>query len=221
MNELSTGVYRWTTSHPEYRTSAEEVASYALEADEGLALVDPLLPARDADALLAHLDSLARTAQRIDLLVTIPYHTRSCEDLWRRWHDSIETRIWGHPAVRKRFTDPATPLEIIDVTRPLGPLAHAFPIGKPRRYETPLYFSHHRALAFGDTVVGLPDGSLRVWMEGGAREAWYRERFVPTLLPLADLDIAHVLATHGPAAVGDGRRALRSAIEKPPVTRYW
>ncbi|HJW74867.1 MAG TPA: hypothetical protein VJ787_04255 [Thermoleophilia bacterium] len=221
MKELSAGVYRWTSPHPEYRTTAEEVASYALKADAGLALVDPLLPAQDADALLRRLDDLARAASRIDLLVTIPYHTRSCEVLWRRWRDSAETRIWGHPAVRKRFADAATPLETIDVARPLGPLARALPIGKPRRYETPLYFPDHRALAFGDAVVGLPDGNLRVWMEGGAKEPWYRERFLPTLLPLAALDVAHVLVTHGPAVVGDGQQALRTALCQPPVTRYW
>jgi hypothetical protein len=221
MEELSAGVYRWTAAHPEYRSTTEEVASYALEADDGLALVDPLLPAVGPDAILSHLDDLARTAQRIDLLVTIPYHARSCETLWKRWSESIDTRIWGHPVVRKRFADAATPLQTIDVTRPLGPLARALPIGKPRRNETPLYFAHHRALAFGDAVVGLPDGSLRVWMEGKVTMTWYRECFVPTLLPLTTLEVAHVLVTHGPAVVGSGQQALRAAVSEPPVSRYW
>jgi hypothetical protein len=133
MNELSPGVYRWTTPHPEYRTGAEEVACYALTAPEGLALVDPLLPDGPAgDALLDRLDDLAQAAPRIDLLVTIPYHTRSVESLWRRWRATVETRIWGHPLVRKRFADPGTPLEQIDIGTPLGPLARAFAIGKPR-----------------------------------------------------------------------------------------
>ena len=222
MNELSPGVYWWTTPHPEYRTSAEEVACYALTAPEGLALVDPLLPDGPAgDALLDRLDDLAQAAPRIDLLVTIPYHTRSVESLWRRWQAMVETRIWGHPLVRKRFADPGTPLEQIDSGTPLGPLARAFAIGKPRRSETPLYFPPRRALAFGDTVVGMPDGSLRIWVQGRVEPAWYRERFLPTLQPLTALDVADVLVTHGPAVIGDGRRALRSALEAPPVTRYW
>ena len=73
----------------------------------------------------------------------------------------------------KRFADPGTPLEHIDVGAPLGPLARAFAIGKPRRYETPLYFPSRRALAFGDAVVGMPDGSLRIWVQGRVDPAWY------------------------------------------------
>jgi glyoxylase-like metal-dependent hydrolase (beta-lactamase superfamily II) len=222
MKQLSPGVYRWTAPHPEYRTSAEEVACYALTAPEGLALVDPLLPDGPAgDALLRQLDGLTRTAPRIDLLITIPYHTRSAEKLWRDWHETVETRIWGHPSVGKRFTDARTPLEHIDVGAPLGPLARAVAIGKPRRNETPLYFPSQRALAFGDTVVGMPDGSLRIWAQGRVEPTWYKERFLPTLQPLMALDVAHVLVTHGPAVVGRGQEALRSALAAPPVTRYW
>ncbi len=222
MKQLSPGVYRWTAPHPEYRTSAEEVACYALTAPEGLALVDPLLPDGPAgDALLRQLDGLTRTAPRIDLLITIPYHTRSAEKLWWDWHETVETRIWGHPAVGKRFTNPGTPLEHIDVGAPLGPLARAVAIGRPRRYETPLYFPSRRALAFGDAVVGMPDGSLRIWAQGRVEPTWYNERFLPTLQPLAALDVAHVLVTHGPAVIGDAQRALRAALEAPPVTRYW
>ena len=222
MKELSRGVYRWTTPHPEYRTNAEEVACYALTAAEGLALVDPLLPQGPAGvALLDQLDVLAQAAPRVDLLVTIPYHTRSAERLWWRWNETVETHIWGHPGVRKRFADPGTQLETIDVGAPLGPLARAFAIGKPRRSETPLYFPAHRALAFGDAVVGMPDGSLRVWVQGRVEPVWYGERFLPTLQPLTALDIADVLVTHGPAVIGGGRRALRLALEAPPVTRYW
>lgn len=222
MMELSPGVYRWTTPHPEYRTGAEEVACYALTDPEGLALVDPLLPDGQAgDALLEQIDDLARAAPRIDLLITIPYHTRSVEKLWWRWHEMVETRLWGHSAVRKRFADPGTPLEQVVVDTPLGPLARAFAIGKPRRYETPLYFPSHRALAFGDAVVGMPEGSLRIWVQGPAEPTWYERRFLPTLQPLAALDVADVLVTHGPAVIGDGQRALRSALKAPPVTRYW
>ena len=222
MKELSPGVHRWTTPHPEYRTSAEEVACYALTAPEGLALVDPLLPGGSAgDALLDELDGFARTAPRVDLLITIPYHTRSAEKLWWGWHERVETRIWGHPSVRRRFADGGTPLEHIDVGAPLGPLARACAIGKPRRSETPVFFPSRRALAFGDAVVGMPDGSLRIWVQGRVEPTWYREHFLPTLQPLAALDVADVLVTHGPAVIGDGQRALRAALEAPPVTRYW
>jgi hypothetical protein len=123
--------------------------------------------------------------------------------------------------VGKRFADPGTPLEHVDVGAPVGPLARAFAIGKPRRSETPLYFASHRALAFGDAVVGMPDGSLRIWVQGRVEPTWYSRKFLPTLRPLTELDVADALVTHGPAVRGDGRRRLRAALAAPPVTRYW
>ena len=44
----------------------------------------------------------------------------------------------------------------------------------------PLWFPSHKALAFGDAVVGVEDG-LRIWdtLDGKSSD-WYRERFLPT-----------------------------------------
>jgi hypothetical protein len=110
------------------------------------------------------------------------------------------------------------------VLRPIEPgaqlpgSAEAFAIGSPRRQEMPLWFPSHRALAFGDTVVGV-DGALRVWdweTTTAKRRAWYRDRFVPSLEPLLQLEIESVLVTHGPPVVGGGREALRSALAADP-----
>ncbi|HEU0024031.1 MAG TPA: hypothetical protein VFQ12_05350 [Thermoleophilaceae bacterium] len=91
------------------------------------------------------------------------------------------------------------------------------PEWRPRRRETPLYLPSARALAFGDVVVGV-DGDLRVWerMDGGKRREWYEERFLPTLRPLLELEVDHVLVTHGPPAIGDGGDLLRRALDAPP-----
>jgi hypothetical protein len=97
--------------------------------------------------------------------------------------------------------------------------AEAFAIGSPRRQEQPLWFPSHRALAFGDAVVGV-EGALRVWMwevvDPPKQKAWYRGRFVPSLEPLLDLDVEHVLVTHGAPIVGGGREALREALAADP-----
>ena len=51
-------------------------------------------------------------------------------------------------------------------------------------------------LAFGDAVVEA-DGRLRVWVEPPADSPglrrWYRERLVPSLQPLLDLNAGRVL----------------------------
>ena len=227
--QIVPGIHRWTCPHPEYRTGSEEVVSYALVAGGALALVDPLLPS-EGDArrapLLAVLDELVGAARRLEITVTIPYHTRSAEALFERYWGDVATRLWGNAAVAKRFAWD-TPLSEIprvgagaSATIAEG-LAEAFTIGDPRRLETPLLFPALKALAFGDAVVGMPDGSLRVWDQANATAAWYRDRFLPTLRPLADLDLEAVLVTHGPPVTHGGRRALRAALEAPPVTRYW
>jgi len=227
--QIVPGIHRWTTPHPEYRTSTEEVVSYALVVGDVLALVDPLLPAED-DArrapLLAELDALVGAARRLEIMITIPYHARSAEPLFERYWGDVATRLWGNAAVRNRFAWD-TPLTEIPRGRAgtaaaiADGIAHAYAIGNPKRLETPLYFPALKALAFGDAIVGMPDASLRVWNFSEGAEAWYRGRFVPTIEPLAELDVESMLVTHGPPVTRAGRRALRAALDAPPVTVYW
>ncbi|HUK78750.1 MAG TPA: hypothetical protein VL117_14310 [Thermoleophilia bacterium] len=216
MDEIAPGIWRWTARHPQWHTRIEwghEVASYALIGD-GLVLVDPLLPATGAPGRAEvdrALERLAREASRLDITITIPYHARSAEELFLRYRDALPTAIWGHRAVARRFTDDATVLSEIEPGGPVGEVATALPIGKPRRYETPLYFPAHRALAFGDAVIGI-DGGLRIWQEASTDPLWHERVFVPTMRPLLDLDVERVLVTHGPAVLHDGRRALADAM---------
>ncbi|MBE0529030.1 MAG: hypothetical protein IH629_07505, partial [Thermoleophilia bacterium] len=106
MDTLAPGIHRWTAPHPEWRPKAEEVSSYALVAGEALLLVDPLVPLdaeERATPLLAELDLLTAAAARVELLVTIPYHTRSAQALYARFAPERPTRLWGHANVRKRL----------------------------------------------------------------------------------------------------------------------
>ena len=220
MDELSRGIFRWTAPHPEWRTRiawGHEVASFALVAGDALVLIDPQLPPEGSVALaplLAELDRLAGSADRLEIMITVPYHVRSAEPLYERYSAKLSSRVWGHPAVAKRFVR-QTPFTRIEPGVTVAGLASAFAIGNPRRHETPLYFADHEALAFGDTVIGF-EGTLRVWQEGPASPVWYREKLLPTLRPLLDLDVERVLVTHGPAMVEGGRQKLRAALEAPP-----
>ena len=220
MDEIAKGVFRWTAPHPEWHTRIEwghQVASYALVCIEGLCLVDPLLPSSDPSAMRdvqGRLDDLVAVASRLDILVSIPYHTRSSEPLYLRYRDRLPATLWGHPAVAKRFTDPATSLTPIVPGAQAGPSALAHGIGNPRRYETPLYFPEHRALAFGDAVICI-EGELRVWQERPFSPDWYGHKLLPTLTPLLDLDVEMVLATHGEPLLRNGHDALQRALEAP------
>jgi hypothetical protein len=218
VDELAPGLWRWAGPHPDWKRShpwTKEVASFALELDSGLALVDPLTPPEGplAEAFWAELDPLVeRRGGEVLVFVTIPYHVRSAAEV----HARYGARILAHAAVARRL--PAgTALEPIVPGSRLPAGVRAFAIGSPRRQEHPLFLPSHDALAFGDAVVGV-DGSLRVWqdVEGERQLAWYRNRLVPTLEPLLEVGADRVLVTHGPPVLRGGAEALARALEAGP-----
>jgi hypothetical protein len=155
--------------------------------------------------------------ERLAILITIPYHVRSSEELRDRFGNQVDTTIWGHRACGKRLADAAgfRALEPGDEL-PAGASAHR--IGKPRRFETPLHLPSHGALAFGDAVVEV-GGALRVWSVRPVDSdvaRFYRERFNPTLEPLLELGFDRVLVTHGQPALEGGRAKLADALRAEP-----
>ncbi|MEA2394429.1 MAG: hypothetical protein QOJ82_2320 [Solirubrobacteraceae bacterium] len=220
---LADGLWRWTARHPQWHPGefGREVASFAVQADDALLLVDPLLPDADGDggegAVLAVLDAAAADAGgAVAILVTIPYHARSAETLWERYRADGAT-IHGHPNVAKRLRDRSAlrPLEAGEAL-PGGAVAYA--IGRPRRMELPLHLPSHDALAFGDAVVE-EGGRLRVWAQRPVDERvqrFHRERFNPTLRPLLELGARRVLVTHGEPVLTGGTAALAAAIDDEP-----
>jgi hypothetical protein len=229
MEQITGGIYRWTTPHPEYRARVEQVSSYMLTHGGILALVDPLLPADGSPArktVLGRLDELVLHASRVEIFVTIPYHSRSAEPLYLRYAPRLTTRIWGHEKVRERFKDERTELQVIPrvdvgaVAKIADDEVLAFAIGRPRRSEYPIYFPDHHALAFGDAVVGTEKG-LRMWTLSSAGPQWYHDIFAPTLRPLLAHRIDHVLVTHGTPVLNEGRRALEECLADDPWPSSW
>ncbi|HEX5894902.1 MAG TPA: hypothetical protein VFY47_01155 [Thermoleophilaceae bacterium] len=216
MDELTEGLWRWTARHPEWHPGefGAEVASFAAQAGDDTLLIDPLLPP-EPDEVLRTIDGAL--GDRLAILITIPYHVRSAEQLWRRYRGEAETTIHGHPAAAKRLDDRSAFREIEPgALLPGGVTAHA--IGKPRRYETPLHLPSHDALVFGDAVAEV-DGRLVVWTSkkvDAKVERFHRERFNPTLEPLLELDFDRVLVTHGEPLLSGGKRALRRALDAKP-----
>jgi len=216
MEKLTEGLWRWTARHPEWHPGefGAEVACFAAQAGDTTLLIDPLLPPEPAEVLETIEGTLA---DRLAILITIPYHARSSEELWRRYGREADTTIHGHRAAAKRLEDRSAFCEIEPgVPLPAGVTTHT--IGKPRRYEMPLHLPSHDALVFGDAVVEA-DGELRVWATDRIDtkvERFYRERFNPTLKPLLELDFDRVLVTHGRPLLTDGKQALRRALETKP-----
>ena len=219
MEKLDDGLWRWTARHPEWHPGdfGAEVACFAAQAGDTTLLIDPLLPDGEADAGPV-LDAIGEALRdRLAILITIPYHVRSSEELWRRYRNDAETTIHGHPACAKRLDDDSAFHEIdTDQELPGGVTAHS--IGKPRRYETPLHLPSHSALVFGDAVAET-EGRLVMWSaeKVDAKVAtFYRERFAPSARPLLELGAENVLVTHGAPIMGGGTEALRKALKAKP-----
>jgi glyoxylase-like metal-dependent hydrolase (beta-lactamase superfamily II) len=218
MDELAPDLWRWTRRHPEWHPEGfgDEVSAYALRDDEGLVIVDPLLD-DDDDPALGELEQ--RASGDVRILITIPYHARSAELVWRRLGGKGHATIYGHARCARRLTDSSGFQAVTGGDTIAGGIG-AHSIGKPRRMEIPFELPSHRALAFGDAVVETGRGTLRVWKQWDTVSAdWYEQEFLPTLRPLAELDVDRVLVTHGAPVLKDGARALKKAFHAPPWTR--
>ncbi len=213
--ELAPGLWRWAARHPDWHPGefGAEVASFAMEVEHELLLVDPLLPANDGEPVTDVLDRLAG-GRVVHALITIGYHVRSAEPLCERYGGDL----WGPPNCASRLRNPSR-LRTLEPGAPGPAGVTAFAIGRPLRTERPLWLPSHAALAFGDAVVTTPAGELRMWAQEPAddrRRRFYRERFAPTLAPLLELPVRRVLVTHGAPVVEDGAAALRAAVEADP-----
>jgi hypothetical protein len=213
LEKLASGL--WQLSQPRQGIPPMSTA-YVLHDEVGTILVDPLARERDAETLEA-LDGLVRGPVRI--LVTIPFHVRGSELLWRRWRQRHAVMIFGHAQCLSRLDDDSG-FQALEGGETLdgGIRVHTF--GRPQRSEMPFELPSHRALAFGDTVLEI-DGQLRVWAEVDTdrRRAWYDKRFLPTLQPLTELDLERVLVTHGQPVLHEGVRALADCLAREPWRR--
>jgi hypothetical protein len=216
MQKLNDGLWRWTARHPEWHPGefGAEVACFAAQAGDTTLLIDPLLPP-EPEPVLRAIDSTL--GERLAILISIPYHVRSSEELWRRYRKDADTTIHGHRACTKRLKDKSAFREI-DPGTPLPGGVTAHTIGKPRRYEMPLHVPSHQALVFGDAVAEV-DGRLVMWAMDRVDEkvaGFYRDRFAPTLEPLLELDWDRALVTHGRPVLEGGRKALKRALGSRP-----
>ena len=218
VEEIVTGIWRWERRPRGLRPNEfGGRTSYAVAAESDVLLLDPLVDG-DRDPALEVLDDLVGSHVRI--LVTMPYHTRSSESLWRRYHGA-KARIYGHPAVATRLGD-VSGFEAVTGGGEVAGIARFHSIGSPPGSQQPIEIAAVRALVFGEAVVETGGGGLRVWaapLDSESRRRWWHTRYLPTLERLADLDIDHVLVTHGQPAIGDGKAALRRALGSDPWQR--
>jgi hypothetical protein len=197
--ELRRGLYRWTAKHPEAESDPEpgspadwgpDVGSLAYAAADALVLIDPLVPPDRGD-LQQELDALVRRhGQRVVILTTLQFHSRSRQRLAERYGASTSR-------AKKTLPDGVETVPIRDAG------------------ETMVWLPEHGALIAGDRLLGDEAGGLRPCPDSWLRylpSKMGQPALRKALRPLLDLPAEMVLVSHGEPVLSGGRDALVRAI---------
>jgi hypothetical protein len=216
--QLRPRLWRWALPHPDWGPDdaeggegwQQEVASYALVADEELVLLDPLVPpagTEDAERFWRALDDDVHHHGSPRILITIHWHCRSAQEILGRYEG---TRVFVGEGRVDRIEDRVAYTDMfgLDDVLPGG----VVPKDADRSGEVAFWLPSHGALVFGDVILGADGGGARLCPPG-----WYapdpREKLVATLRPLLDLPLEALLLTHGEAILEDARGALERALD--------
>ncbi|HKH30665.1 MAG TPA: MBL fold metallo-hydrolase [Gaiellaceae bacterium] len=215
--QLRPRLWRWSLPHPDWEPDdaeggegwQEEVASYALVAENELVLFDPLVPPAgtdDAERYWHALDDDVRHHGPPRVLITIHWHCRSSQAILDRYEG---TRVFVGEGRAHRIEDRVayTDLFAVGDALPGGVVAK----DADRGGEVAFWLPSHGALLFGDVVLGADGGGARLCPAG-----WYeptpREELVAVLRPLLDLPIEALLLAHGEAILEHAKEALERAL---------
>lgn len=191
--ELVPGLRRWTALHEEWR---EEVASLAVDTEDGLVLIDPIDPPR----------GLARPDH---VLLTVFWHSRSATELGA-------PHVWASSRAVRRLQNrglKVTHAVESGVALPGG--IRAFPTA--RESEVVYWLPDQKAIVVGDVLLGAgakpratPD-PLRLcperWLGKSSQDDLRR-----SLRPLLELPVQRVLVSHGQPVLRAGKRALTNVL---------
>jgi hypothetical protein len=205
LRDVAPGLWLWRQPHPSWDVGNDwepEVASFAVESRGVAILLDPLAPPPGAREVWERIEALAPGV----IAVLKPDHVRDV-DLFVRWYGAT---AYG-PQLYWRDDVPRTELRQMHPgdELPGGLTVHSDGRGM---METPVYLPEQRALVFADGMTA-PEGELRVWAT-----PWHEERTLPALRALLDLDIEHVLVSHGEPV--HSRDDYLAALEREPWSTW-
>jgi glyoxylase-like metal-dependent hydrolase (beta-lactamase superfamily II) len=207
VTKIAEGLWRWTAPHPEWTPEADwprDVACFYYEGWEGIALVDPLVPADDEERFWKALDlDVERYGMPVAVVLTSAYHERSA---WIM-HERYRAAVWAPTAAVERLSFP-----IAHAFEPWHPLPGGLEaLAGDGVQEVLLWIPEHRALVAGDILLGTGDG-VRVcpdsWLPDGVTPAALRANLVRALA----LPTERILVGHGLPVLSGGRAALERAL---------
>lgn len=206
VTEICPGLWRWTALHEEW---GEEVGSVSCETEDGVVLVDPLVPSSEEERFWRALDrDVARAGGAAHVFLTVFWHARSAAAV----RDRYRARLWaparGRAAVERRAG------RVTDVVRPGQRLpggVEARPTA--RGTEVVYWLPRFGALVPGDALLGDGEGGLRLPPASWLPSSTTRARLAEALRPLLELPVERVLVSHGEPVLSGARRALAAALE--------
>lgn len=201
VRRVAHGLWTWTAPHPRWDGAhdwPEAVGCVYYEAPDAVVLIDPLVPRGEEQEFLAALDGdVERLGLPVAVLLTAPWHSRSADELARRY-DAV---VWAHEAGRHRLPFPsrsdALP-EGVELFVPDG----------PRDGQVAFFIRSHGALVVAEIFAG-ERGGLRVCPSPELRD---RAAFEASLRRLLELPIEHVLVSHGEPVLRGGRAAVERVL---------
>ena len=203
--ELAPGLWRWTAYHEEWK---EDVGCVYCETDDGIVLIDPLVPADDAGRFWRALDrDVRRLHAAVHVLVTIFWHTRSAAAMVTRY----DARVWAPRAARAAVARRAG--VVTDAFRPGDRLPGGIEACRTARSTEFVYWlPFQRALVPGDVLLGDGAGGVRMCPESWIPAPRTHEDLAASLEPLLDLPVERILLSHGEPVVTAARQRLARAL---------
>jgi glyoxylase-like metal-dependent hydrolase (beta-lactamase superfamily II) len=198
VERIAPGLWRWTAPHPEWTPNESgpdgwerDVGCIYYEAADAVVLIDPLVPADQAERFWTALDAdVERAGQPVVVLRTVHWHERSSDEILGRYPGA---RVWTGAAGDRL---------------PAGIDAHRV----ERADETLFWIAEHRALVSGDVLLGTEDGGVRVCPDSWLSKDFRGAEFRASLRFLLELPIEMVLVSHGEPVLTDGHAVLAAAL---------
>jgi len=204
--EIDDGLWRWTAFHEEWN---EQVGCVYVETEDGVVLIDPLVPNEDTAKFWKALDrDVKKQKGPVHVLITVFWHARSAAEMRERY----DARIWGPSAGKAaiaRRTGVVTDAFGPDNELPGGIEAHR----TARAAEVVYWVPEHSALVPGDVLLADGKGGARMCPESWLPASKTHRDLAASLRPLLDLPVRRVLVSHGRPVLTGGGRALARALE--------
>ena len=173
-----------------------------------MVLIDPLVPAADADEFWRALDrDVERAGGAVHVLITIFWHARSAAEVVKRYGG----RLWAPRRARapiERRTGAVTDLFSPGDALPGGVEA----LATARSTEVVYWLPGCRAVVPGDVILGAEGGGLRLCPDSWLPESTSQAQLRSSLQPLLDLPVERVLVSHGEPVLKGARRALERML---------